>query len=346
MPFPPSKEAIVSLYRSLLREAKRLPHAYLRQFYYLRAQDEFRRLASTDRGGMQVRKFHRISKELSRLRRANDSVLADFNHILDMAYGRKGPLRYILMKPFLSDPTVPLPPRIIPMMPKSHPPHYTPELSALMGSPFARMTGKTYSEKELHRPPTLPLRSDPRSDDYRIFGPLSKRREVNIRWRFFCGQWKKTYPPLELTALSAEDSPSLALRRGFVLQKMNLLQEVRALASSSSNKPPAPRRQREVFNTDLAASGATSLSFSHTLHLGPTRFMRRRYKQLLGRIPIITRRPSTTQDEVSLTYDISLDPLAIHPSDQRPERCWADVDAVDCAWLAFDEAMTKKTEKL
>ena len=73
---------------------------------------------------------------------------------------------------------------------------YSPEITAPLGSTLARR-GSPRTQRQLQNPFSLPSRADPESSDAKILGPLSKRREVNLRWRFF-EEEVKVQPPLRL----------------------------------------------------------------------------------------------------------------------------------------------------
>src|SRR5204863_39349 len=77
-----------------------------------------------------------------------------------------------LIQPLLTDPSAPLPPRIIPSVEKSRPPVYSPEVVTLLTSPFSRTT-KALKPQDLSFPPTLPQRANPTSDMAKLLGPFS-----------------------------------------------------------------------------------------------------------------------------------------------------------------------------
>ncbi|KAJ7293404.1 hypothetical protein C8J57DRAFT_1490821 [Mycena rebaudengoi] len=184
--------AVFALYRAFLRQTRKLPHLYLRQFWRIKASDDVRAILATDNAqGIRDRKFDRMSKDLRKVEGANNRNAKAFDHILDVAYARKGKLRHETMEPILTDPTEPIPPKIIPAVEKSRPPVYSQELTALLTSPHSRIR-RPLDKKHLACPTTLPARADPASADARLLGPFSKRRETNIRWRYFVAECKKT----------------------------------------------------------------------------------------------------------------------------------------------------------
>jgi hypothetical protein len=167
---------------------------------------------------------------------------------------------------------------------------YGPELTALLLSPYTRPSGKSSKASHLRQPPTLPSRADPSSEDARLFGPFSKRREVNVRWRYFSSEWRRLYPPLEVSVekqqgaqeTSSQEGAILATRiRGVGMQTAGLLEELKSLAGSVYERPPTPRRMDSVYPPHPVSCDADQ-------RVLPSRFLRRRYRELLGRIPILT----------------------------------------------------------
>ncbi|EIW86883.1 hypothetical protein CONPUDRAFT_44195 [Coniophora puteana RWD-64-598 SS2] len=264
---------VFALYRSHIRQTRSLPHHYLRQFFSLRAADDFRKVLQTKDVTLRRKKVKRLSKGLKTLTAANGGDYNAFNRILDVAYGRIGRLRWELMQPWI-DQDYPNPPApIIAGKEKSRPPVFSPALRALQLSNVSRKT-RPLTANDIKTPPTLPEHANPQSEDALFLGPFSKRREVNLRWRYFTRESKKIYPPLEV-AVEGED-PS-AVRTGTGLEGTGILQEAIALAtwpqeafSASSNHSPRP----------LPFDG----------HL-PIRWLRRRYQELLKRMPVISYLP-------------------------------------------------------
>ncbi|KAI0068284.1 hypothetical protein BV25DRAFT_1790937, partial [Artomyces pyxidatus] len=290
--------AVRSLYRSFLREIRILPQDYLRRFFRLKLADDFRTFLSSESGKAKASdpsKMKRMNKELLRLKLANVGHKKAFNHILDLAYGRKGRLKWSIMKPLLHDPTVPPPPRIISAVERSRPPIYSPELTALLTSSYSRTSRNAVSRQHLQNPPMLPPRADRSSEEARLFGPLSKRREVNIRWHYFTTQWKRLFPPIELSktqqGAGVGNSDSVAAGaaasvRTVGLQSACTFQELEEFSGMHHEAPPTPRRQ--VLNRDQDVRTNHS---EENRRKAPNRYLRRRYMELLGRIPILTYTP-------------------------------------------------------
>ena len=217
---------------------------------------------------------------------------------------------------------------------------YSPELSALLLSPYTRPTGRPPRPSHLRNPPALPSRADPSSEDAHLFGPFSKRREVNIRWRYFSSQWKRLYPPLEICVKqrgapetsSEEDAILKARIRGVGTQSAGLLAELKSLAGSVSERPPAPRRIDPVYLPHSASRIADRRGL-------PSRFLRRRYRELLGRIPTLTYSYVPGQPVVGTNdcptgkYKVSLPENALSPHVSHETAHSKLLDAVDLAWF-------------
>jgi len=215
---------------------------------------------------------------------------------------------------------------------------YSPELTALLLSRYTRPTGSPLRLSHLSRPPTLPQRADPSSEDARLFGPFSKRREVNIRWRYFSFHWKRLYPPLGVTVkergareTSSQEDLILGARiRG--VQTTGLLAELMSLTGSGSERPPTPRRIDPVYLPHPVSRVADR-------QVLPNRFLRRRYRELLGRIPILTysyvpgQPVIGTKDRPTGEYKVSLAPNALSPHIQHETARSKVLDDVDLAWF-------------
>ena len=196
----------------------------------------------------------------------------------------------------LSDQQTPLPEPIIPGVDRSRPPTYSPTLRAILGAAVAKSNDKGHSATQLEHPPTLPTRADPKSEDARLLGPLSLRRQVNIRWRFFSQQRDLTWWPLEVdsSALAGiQPSPSYSIpSTGF--ERLDIVQEVERLATQSSDRP----RDISLRQDDVREHGPTTdvvqvpPSMPPKLPTRSRRWMRRRYRDLLAKIPALIVQPS------------------------------------------------------
>ncbi|KAJ7932578.1 hypothetical protein B0H13DRAFT_2307719 [Mycena leptocephala] len=162
-------QAVFALYRAFLRQTRKLPQLYLRQFWRIKGSDDVRAIVETDILAIRDRKVKRMSKDLRKLEAANKQNVHAFNHVLDVAYGRKGKLKRELMEPLLTDPTAPVPPRIIPAVESSRPPVYSKELLVLLASSASRV-GRVPSKAFVDSPPKLPARANPNSEEARLLG--------------------------------------------------------------------------------------------------------------------------------------------------------------------------------
>lgn len=173
-------------------------------------------------------------------------------------------------------------------------------------------------------PPTLPARANPTSDEARLLGPLSKRREINVRWRYFVQEWKKIRPPLDLTEANIQDNGSAteALSKRFPFHNYGLLDELIQFSGVSQAQRPLTRRER------LADADTPEQNISSTRH--PSRWLRRRYLGLLGRIPILTmQRTRQGQPE----YLISLFPDSLSHVLRGTSARLPPIDDINRSWL-------------
>ncbi|KAF9462128.1 hypothetical protein BDZ94DRAFT_1262005 [Collybia nuda] len=326
---------ISSLYRTYLREIKRLPSLYLRQFFQLKASDDLHAVLRTRAANLRNRKLKRVHKDLRKIQTARQGDVAGFHYILNLAYGRNGKLKRELMDPLLRDPVTPLPPYIIPSVEKSRPPVYSSELRTLLMSGLSRRT-KPLSPKSLASPPPLPGRADPTSEEARLLGRLSKRREINIRWRYFTTEWAKVYPPLQVVVEGSEPS-MLDLARAGVrsigFQGIRVFEEIERIAGSAHTAPPLTRREMK------AGKIPGNVQLRH-----PSRWLRQRYRQLLFRTPILTYVPlAKGLGEKRGKYVVSSSPGAFGPSFHPPPLRLPEVSCEeDKAWLRLTDESVKK----
>jgi len=237
-----------------------------------------------------------------------------------------------LLQPLLSDPSVPLPPPIIPPLESSRPPVYSPEMTALMESTFSR-NGPPRTAKQLQHPPILPARANPESSDAKILGPLSKRREVNLRWRFFEKETAKIQPPIEASrvhfvqaSVLHDKSTETSTIEGQLtpppvgFQGTSVLHDLEAIASPNPNLPKHTRNPVLRNPTDTDPSSSTV-----------NRFIRRQHRKLLRKIPILTysKHPLSPVGK----YQVSLSPLAYSGSPIMLTSAVPMADEADLAWL-------------
>lgn len=230
---------------------------------------------------------------------------------------------------YLENPFEPQPARIISAVERSRPPSYSPELATLLTSIHSRTLTRPLKPAALKNPPTLPERAlNPSSGEARILGPFSKRREVNIRWRYHTGEIRRTYYPLELTEPDHHPHENHDLLRKTGLEKLHLLTEIEQLARSPRNGRPFPRRQPSGTqqNVQTCLSQPDQAKFDPSPSL-PPRFLRRRYRELLARIPILV--PDKT---AKFSVRTSWSPLALVSSQRNIQ--YPGVPDEDMKWLA------------
>ncbi|EGO28271.1 hypothetical protein SERLADRAFT_379896, partial [Serpula lacrymans var. lacrymans S7.9] len=118
--------------------------------------------------------FYELATRLSdlrSLRAANQGDFTAFRNVLDIAYGRKGPLWWDLLKLLLRGPTSPRPQPIITGNERSRPPAYSQHLATLLTSTLSRRT-KPLSANDLKSPPTLQDRAKLSSKHVVFLGPF------------------------------------------------------------------------------------------------------------------------------------------------------------------------------
>ncbi|KAG5635066.1 hypothetical protein H0H81_012547 [Sphagnurus paluster] len=251
---------------------------------------------------------------MHKIEAANNGGHDAFAHVLDLAYGRKGKLRWEIIEPILSDSNAQIPAPIIPSVKKSQPPVYSPELQTLLTSSDSRRT-KPLSLKSLAFPPTLPSRANPASEDARLLGPFSKRREVNTRWRYFSKEWKKVRPPLQVVLTNtiseetqfatSSDEVVRAGIRGIGMQGRGVFEDIKAIVGPVITPKRLTRRERH--------GDGNATCPKTTRH--PSRWLRRRFQELLGRTPVLAYSRHTDKDGLIYgKYSVSLPENALAPS--------------------------------
>ncbi|KAG7099006.1 hypothetical protein E1B28_000891 [Marasmius oreades] len=244
-------------------------------------------------------------------------------------------MKWELMKPILTDPNA-NPPPIIPSVSKSRPPVFSKELTALVTSEYSRVrSAAPLRQRYLTFPPNLSLRADPSSSEAHTLGPLSKRLEVNFRWRYFTRVWKKVYPPLNVfirdpstaTESSSQEAASSANIRGVCLQGSNIFEAIENVVGKPYPKRQTTCRERKSTRRDKV------YSMEPVRH--PSRWVRRRYQRLLGRLPALIYR----QDANAATgsYRVELSAMSLLNALPRPLR-QPEVDPDTLAWYELSKS--------
>ena len=169
------------------------------------------------------------------------------------------------MKAILSEARKGSDPPLIPSVPRTKLPQYTPLLRSYLLSAHSHRSGKVPTAAQIVTPPKLPPRADPSSEEARLLGPFSKRREANIRWRFLSGFREKVYAPL----LPEE------------IEKLSHL-------SKSATKPSHTRSGKQSSTQQLQQHQKPKQGWGR-VHRFTGRFMRRRYQELLDSGAATTR---------------------------------------------------------
>ncbi|KAL1740140.1 hypothetical protein HDZ31DRAFT_48093 [Schizophyllum fasciatum] len=334
--------SVASLYRTCHREIRRFPDSYLREFFLLKLKDDCRSVLRTQAGtDTSRRKLKRLGRDAKRFRAANHRNVIAYDKILNLAYGRLGKLRYELIEPLLTDPSAPPPPPLIPGVERSRPPTYSRELKALLMSSISHSTRPLLSD-DIQHPRSLGGRDDPKSAESRIYGPLSKRREVNLRKRFFAEESKKVAAPLEVVAerpLQERGSDAGVLLRagvrGVGFQGLGLFAHIERMAGL--------RKDRGDPSDDASNSGSSIKQ--------PSYWLRRRYQVLLGRIPILTgtvrlakagkgsSAPTPEKDDVF--YTVNMSESAVRPSRSKTPEQLPELTEEHLAWYDLGERANK-----
>ncbi|TBU34691.1 hypothetical protein BD311DRAFT_784277 [Dichomitus squalens] len=350
-------KALYSLYRSALREIRRLPTDYLRQFFRLKVGDDVRGIFDAKLESVQASRVKRVQADLRRLRRANYGHINAFQHVMQTAYGRRGPLKWELLQPLRTEPGVEPPAPIIRSDKSSRPPVWSSELKALVSSDISRK--KAIKPEFIILPPSIPAaRLDPESPESRALGPFSRRREVNARWKYFKHQLDKTMFPLQIAFKQGMTNGRITVHtdeatlihagvRGIGLQGAGVFEELEGLAS-----PPALVRLEEPSvegDGDDTRQGPRPTIQSYL----PRRFLRRRFQETLAQIPVLTytlpsrvEKTQSRSDKEDVTpgvpgkpgrYQVTLSPKA--STQLGPIQSIAD--EADVTWIRRAEQMEK-----
>ncbi|KAJ2923038.1 hypothetical protein H1R20_g14053, partial [Candolleomyces eurysporus] len=276
-------------------------------------------------------RIKRATKGLRRLRAANAGDYKAFESVLDVAYGRKGKLKWELLEPVLNDPNAPLPPRIIPQVENSRPPVYSKPLVALL-THAQSMATRPLRKDAWTSAKLLPARADPCSEEAHIFGPFSKRREYNMQWKFFRTEKAKVLPPLEATVAPAlQDgavNPGNSGPRPLAFQNLGVLTDIERLVGTAV-PPPLTRKERKAAKASAAKVDANSDPSRPPRH--PSRWVRRRYRALLAKVPVLTYTPKPGQTEEG-SYSVRLSDRAAGQA-AASNITLREIDDVNLAWL-------------
>ncbi|KAF8203196.1 hypothetical protein BJ912DRAFT_1102725 [Pholiota molesta] len=276
-------------------------------------------------------------------------------------------------QPMLTDPSAPPPPPIIPTLPRTAPPVYPPELKRLLTVPTIKHK-KPFTPAELANPRLLPARADPESPDAQLFGPLSKRREANLRKRAYDLALKRVMPPLEVAVCNDQGVSGTATQvldavrtevypRPLAMQDLGVLRDINdVIGNMISIPPPMPRRARRAAALDAAPptspdqispepttqdhdaqSPSTPNQVPHgQASMHPFRWVRRRYRTLLASIPQLTYNVvHLPGGGVRGNFDVATPALSINHN-HKGTHYNPPADAVSLAWIASKPSESPK----
>jgi hypothetical protein len=156
---------------------------------------------------------------------------------------------------------------------------------------------------------------------------LSKRREVNLRWRFFEEETARVHPPLEVSRVHAAQV-SMSTVGGTEFTDVEQLtpppvgfQGTSVFSDLESIASPNPNLLKRATNQTNNTQSTSTLNY----------FIRRQHRKLLAKIPILTyfQRPGSPSGK----YQVSLSPLASSGSLTRLTSTVPMADEADLAWL-------------
>jgi hypothetical protein len=220
-----------------------------------------------------------------------------------------------------------------PSLEPSRLPVYSPQLKALLSHPSSKRN-KVLRPEDFSNPRTLPPQANPKSEEARIFGRFSKRREINIRWRFYKDELKKVFPPLQVDIAenAADKQDGRILPQALSMSGRGLLWEAESLVGNIFSRPPLTRRERRT--------PGDSHSSSFTIGQGhPSRWIRRRYRTLLAQLPHLTYCAGKEN-----SFTVTTSPFALLDP-HRYTRQIPDADPVTMAWLEKTSTDSSKGSK-
>ena len=174
----------------------------------------------------------------------------------------------------------------------------------------------------------LPARADPKSDEAHLYGPLSRRRIYNKLWRFYRTETDKVLPPIELSIVHQEGQggPDVAGRMPF--QRLGLVKEIEDLVGTAGD-PPLTRKERKAVKEEPQRGSGH-----------PSRWVRRRYRSLLSKLPILeySQRPGKSEG----SYSVRVSNKALK-SRKATDEMVREIDDVNFAWLELGTTTASST---
>ncbi|KAH7334410.1 hypothetical protein B0J17DRAFT_720816 [Rhizoctonia solani] len=274
---------VLSLYRSLLREAHKLPDPLVKFTYSTYIRDRFRKNARILDESLCYQKIKTARQKLRQLQAANNGDKTAVSRTLRFAYGVTGPTRHQNLLTYKRTGNPPSPG-------DTRPPAYPPALKALLASPLARTKSGLKSQSD--EPAALSLALDKRG----WLGKLPERRERNLWWNWWREEPTKTLVPAEIEVIESNlDVPAtLSLESdkptvGFTNRQDSRIWLLRRVEeySRSHVTPKAPRRSAERSPQSQGQRPEAIITIPPQ-----SRFMRRRYRELLSKMPLLSFKPT------------------------------------------------------
>lgn len=216
---------------------------------------------------------------------------------------------------------------------------YSQPLQALLLEAKARINGKSLAESKLQYPTDYPQRGIPGTPERTIMGPLSKRRQKNLLWRAFVRESAKVHYPLEVvvskrqTAGQVSDPTALAAQgvRPLGFQDQGLYEEVEAIAGFE----PAVLTSRERKALKLPAHQPVPRMTLHPKSRLTGRFVRRRFRQLIDRIPILKYSYDDGTSAKPPSYSVHVSPHALTAQHRYVKVKVNHATLEDLAWVEY-----------
>ncbi|BGP07128.1 hypothetical protein OF846_002360 [Rhodotorula toruloides] len=302
------------LYRALLREAKLLPDSRLSEHYTAKVRTAFRQEHDPESSERALRRIKRAQKLLRHLQAANEGYLHSITRAYETAYGVRGKVKHAILEPFLE--------------PGRRKSTFPPALAALVTSSFAH-NSRAPAPADLLKPPLLPERADPTSEQARLLGPLIPQRIKAIRRRFWNMQTGKVFAPVSIKVLQGKDEVDgmdearrlLKKHAGLKIAPEHLMKgwtrtrELETKSSSTLQLPPrrlqtAEQRQngppplppvstRRAFPDDARRSLVPAFDTTKWKrpHVIRPRLLRRRVQVMMQKMPTLTVRIPVPGDD-------------------------------------------------
>ncbi|CAG8433987.1 491_t:CDS:2 [Scutellospora calospora] len=256
------RQQVLSIYRNILKESSKFFDDNAKIFLKNRTRKRFKEYKEETDETRILNKLADARQALYRIKRANVFDIKSVNRILELTYGRRGPMKHQLLKPIINEPSE-APKPIVPGFPRTAPPRMSQTLQTLLSSQV----------KNLY--PTLP---EPKHK------PLYPSRKANLLWRHYSKIMKTVLPPvddvtldqLEKNAGKGTLTGQGVADRNISLRNHNFDGLNRLRIPKNTGAPKSPR--------DHVKEGPYCSARPHNPR---PRFIRRLYQRLLTKIPIM-----------------------------------------------------------